>query len=193
MHPRIVSALQAQLDARDPAARRVGWKIARGIAEVEELIGREPVIGNLTSATQLDSGDVYHGEGPLHADCEVAIEVGGGLAVGLELVDLRRPPEGMVAANVTHRAFVLGPSRPSGRLGEAALIVDGEVRARARAEVDVEATLSAVSRWLEAVGEKLLPGDRILAGSIVQIPLAPGDCVAAEIEGLGRVEAVIAP
>jgi hypothetical protein len=59
VNPRVVAALRAQLRTRDPGARRVGWKIARGIAEVEELIGAEPVIGNLTSATQLESGATY--------------------------------------------------------------------------------------------------------------------------------------
>jgi hypothetical protein len=63
VHPRIVAALPRQLRARDPDARRVGWKIADGLGEVEELIGPEPVIGNLTSATHLPAGAVYRGGG----------------------------------------------------------------------------------------------------------------------------------
>jgi 2-keto-4-pentenoate hydratase len=200
VNPRIVAALRAQLRARDPGARRVGWKIALGIAEIEELVGPEPVIGSLTTATQLEPGATYRGGGPLHADAEVVIEVGSGgrvvgLGVGLELVDLRRPAGGMeaiVAANVLHRAFVLGPSRHGARAGEGALILDGEVRARAAAVIDADATVRAVARLLDAVGERPEPGDRVLAGSVVQIPVAPGDRVAAAIEGLGRVEAVIA-
>jgi hypothetical protein len=89
VHPRIVAALRDQLRARDPAAGRVGWKIALGIPEVEELIGSEPVIGSLTTASRLEDGGTYRGCGPLHADAEVVIEAGtGDLAVGLELVDL---------------------------------------------------------------------------------------------------------
>jgi len=46
LHPRIAAATRAQLDARrvllDAGAGHVGWKIALGIAEVEELIGTEP-------------------------------------------------------------------------------------------------------------------------------------------------------
>jgi 2-keto-4-pentenoate hydratase len=194
--PRIVAALGAQLRARYPGARRVGWKIALGIAEIEELIGPAPVIGNLTSATQLEDGATYRGGGPLHADAEVVIEAGtGGLGVGLELVDLTRPPggaEAIVAANVLHRAFVLGASRPGAVPGEGALIVNGEVRARAPAVVDVDGTLRAVARWLAAVGEELRPGDRVFAGSVVQVPVAPGDRVAAAISGLGRVEVAVA-
>jgi 2-keto-4-pentenoate hydratase len=195
VHPRIVAALRAQLDARDPTAGRVGWKIALGIGEIEELIGQEPAIGNLTSATQLEDGETYRGGGPLHADAEVVIEVGGGLGVGLELVDLTRARgamEAVVAANVLHRAFVLGPSCAGVAPGEGALIVNGEVRAVAPAVVDVERTLHTVARWLDAVGEELRSGDRVFAGSVVQVPLAPGDRVVAEIAGLGRVSAVVA-
>ena len=189
MHPRIVAALRAQLEARDPGARRVGWKIARGLAAVEELIGDEPVIGNLTTASQLEDGALYRGPGPLHADAEVVIEAGtGALAAGLELVDLTTP---WVETNVTHRAFAIGPTRHDVRPGEAALIVNGEVRARAPAEVDVDGTLRAVARWLEAVGEELRSGDLVFAGSVVQVPLVSGDRVVAAIEGLGRVGAVV--
>jgi hypothetical protein len=185
VHPRIVAALRAQLAARDPVARRVGWKIALGLAEVEELIGTEPVIGNLTTATQLEDGAIYRGPGPLHADCEVVIEAGTrALAAGLEIVDLTRP---QIEANVTHRAFVCGPALHDRVPGEGALIVGGEVRARAPAVVDVERTLGAVSRWLEAVGEELRPSDLVFAGSVVQVPLSPGDRVVASIDGLGRV------
>ena len=196
MHPRIVAALRAQLRARDTGARRIGWKIALGIGEVEELIGSEPVIGNLTSATQLSDGAVYGGGGPLHADCEVVIEAGTGrLGVGLELVDLtqgRGQVEAVVAANVLHRGFVVGPMRADVEPGEGALIVGGEERARAPSAVDVDATLGAVARWLAAVGEELLPGDLLFAGSVVQAALAAGDRVVAEIDGLGRVSAVLA-
>lgn len=195
VHPRIAAALRAQLRSRDPSAGRVGWKLALDIAEIEELIGSEPAIGTLTTATQLEPDGIYHGPGPLHADAEVVIEVGAGariagLGVGLELVDLTRPPGGMeaiVAANVLHRAFVLGPSKRDGRPGEAMLIVDREVRDRAPAVVDPAATVAAVTRLLEAVDERLEPGDRIFAGSVVQVPLAAGDRVEAAIEGLGRV------
>jgi 2-keto-4-pentenoate hydratase len=193
VHPRLVAALRAQLDARDRGARRVGWKIALGIPEVEALIGAEPVIGTLTTATRLEDGAAYHGPGPLHADCEVVIEAGtGALAVGLELVDLTRPPggvEAIVAANVLHRAFVVGPFVEGVRPGEGALVVDGSVRARAPAEVDVDGTLRAVARWLHAVGERLEAGDLVFAGSVVQVPLDAGDRVAAQIDGLGRVGA----
>jgi 2-keto-4-pentenoate hydratase len=57
----------AALDARfahwraaiDAGARRVGWKIGLDIEPVQALIGSDPVIGYLTSATMIDSGQAY--------------------------------------------------------------------------------------------------------------------------------------
>jgi 2-keto-4-pentenoate hydratase len=45
---------------------------------------------------------------------------------------------------------------------------------------------------LEAAGERLQTGDRIITGSVVQVPVAPGDEVVAEIDGIGRVGLTIA-
>src|SRR5215208_2778634 len=133
--PRLVSALTEQLARRQAAfargARRVGWKLGMGDAE---RIGQGPVVGHLTSATRLEPGAVFvtSGDARLHADVEltavIARAVGaggdvaaaiGGWAVALELVDLGQggdDPEAIVAANVFHRAFALGPTRPSSDL-----------------------------------------------------------------------------
>jgi hypothetical protein len=60
---RVPRALQAQLRARraelDSAAARVGWKVDLHIAEVEEVMGPEPVFGYLTSATCLEPGGTF--------------------------------------------------------------------------------------------------------------------------------------
>jgi 2-keto-4-pentenoate hydratase len=50
-----------------------------------------------------------------------------------------------------------------------------------------------VARLLEPMGERLRPGDRIFAGSETQVAVAPGDEVAAEIDGLGRVAVSLEP
>ncbi|HEX2102912.1 MAG TPA: hypothetical protein VHF51_04635 [Solirubrobacteraceae bacterium] len=206
-HPDIVAATRAQLAARRAAleagARRVGWKIALGIAEVEELIGTERAIGHLTAATLLEPGGTYSSadDRELRAETEVAIEVGegeriAGLAVALELVDVARPPDGMagiVAANVFHRAVAFGPTRPGAGLAgaRARLLISGQLRDEGPARADPAATVRAAARLLGAVGERLEPGDRILAGSVCHVPAGPGDAVAAEIDRLGRVEARI--
>jgi 2-keto-4-pentenoate hydratase len=136
----------------------------------------------------------------LHADTEVAVELGSDvdpmcdaspaaaaidrLGVGLELVDLARPPsdlEGIVAANVLHRTVAFGPAvAPEGPLdAEARSVVNGHVRAGGRARSDYGETVQTVARLLGAVGERLRRGDRILAGSFTQVPVRPGDQVLA--------------
>jgi 2-keto-4-pentenoate hydratase len=200
----VVAALRSQLEERRrllrAGAERVGWKIALGIGEVEPRIGEQPVIGYLTSATQLTSGARHsaRGAGQLCVDAELAVEVGRdgaivGFAAALELVDLqqgRGSVESVLRANVLHRAFVLGPSHAE-RAGAAAVYVDGGLRAHGSVDFDVEERVAAVGYWLSAVGERLEPGDRIITGSIVQVPVAPGNEVAVDLSGLGRLEVSI--
>jgi 2-keto-4-pentenoate hydratase len=45
---------------------------------------------------------------------------------------------------------------------------------------------------LEAVGERLRPGDLLITGSVVQTAVRPGERVVADLGALGRVEATIA-
>jgi 2-keto-4-pentenoate hydratase len=161
----------------DAGAARVGWKLGYDFPEIEAVIGDEPVLGYLTSATLIEPGGTFDAAGAraLRWETEVAVEVAadggvGGLAVALELVDVARPPddlEGIVAGNVAHRGVVLGPTRqPSG---------------------DYSWVVGAASRILASLGERLEPGDRILSGSITHEPAAPGDEPEASIDGLGRV------
>jgi len=209
LHPTIEAGLAAQLAARraalDAGARRVGWKLAYGIEEIEALAGAEPVIGHLTSATLLEDGASYRGaraDRALRVETELAVEVGeggavAGLAVALEVVDVGRPPEGaqaLIAANVLHRAVAFAPTRRGARAapGPARLLVGREVREEAPVRGDPAAVVAATATLLEALGERLEPGDRILAGSSCHVPAAPGDHVLAEIAGLGSVAATIA-
>src|SRR3954452_14570917 len=76
---RLASALAVQLDAWRAAlaagSHRVGWKLGTGD---RERIGSGPVIGHLTSATQLAPESSYRSDEvtALHADAEVAVEMG---------------------------------------------------------------------------------------------------------------------
>lgn len=219
VHPRLLAALEVQLQRRravlEQGGRHVGWKIGGDIPEVEEVTGGAPAIGYLTSASWLPDGAVYRADpgAALHADTEVVIELGrdvaafdaagaaaaiAGVAVGLELVDLARPPgglEGVVAGNVFHRAFALGPTTPVPLPlhAEARSIVNGRVRETGRARGDLVETVRTVARLLEAAGERLRRGDRILSGSVTQVAVAPGDDVRAEIRGLGSVNLTVGP
>jgi 2-keto-4-pentenoate hydratase len=194
-------------------AERVGWKLGVGSSE---QIGGQWAIGNPTSATQLESGAEYHGEDDvaLHADAEVALEVGrrvapdadredalaavAGYGTALELVDLEgasHNPEKIVADNVFHRAFALSPldhALPSdGVRGK--LLVNGAVRASGPAEQDLGELVRWVAIALEAVGERLLAGDRLITGSVVQVPVATRDVVVADLGALGCVRLAVAP
>lgn len=207
---RLTAALAVQLAAwrakLAAGADRIGWKL--GIGE-RERIGPGPVIGHLTSSTLLEAGAVYRAEGvtALHADAEVALRLGSdvdpeadrrragdaidGFGAALELVDLGAPPDdphSIVAENVFHRAFSLGPldrSPPAGGV-EGRLIVNGAVRASATASPDFVELVRSVAALLGAVGEQLQAGDRLITGSVVQAPIEPGDEVIADLGPLGR-------
>jgi hypothetical protein len=196
--PRLVAALRRQLDARPVDATRIGWKYGSGDGE---RIGGEIAVGHLTSATVLEDGATYRGGGSdLHADVELAVEIGedGGIAryaAALELVDLAGDdsPEDVVARNVWHRGVAFGPFRDSlPRELEGALLVNGERRESGPAPTDVAERLAAVSRALGAVGERLEPGDRVITGLIVNTPVASGDEIVAELGALGRVSLRVA-
>jgi 2-keto-4-pentenoate hydratase len=203
--------------ALDTGATRIGWKIGLNIPEAQKPLGiEEPVIGYLTSATVVEPGGEYSAAGAssLRAEPEVALEMGrdveagadedtareaiAGLAVALELVDVTRPAddgiEAILATNVFHRAVVLGASRPA-LPGEAAGVIEvnGEQRGAADVPSDFADVVLLTARLLGEAGERLERGDRIIAGSLTpQVPLAVGDEVGVEIEGLGRVETRIA-
>jgi 2-keto-4-pentenoate hydratase len=197
--PRLVAALEAQLRRRE--GDRVGWKL--GIGD-RERIGDEIAVGHLTSATRLESGRAYapaYGE-LLHADAEVAVEIGPdgeivGYGAALELVDLRSPPdtpEDVIAANVFHRAVAFAPTRPAlpPEGVEGRLVVNAEIVAAGPSASDLADKVRAAGRILVSVGERLEAGDLIITGSIVQVPVAPGDDVEADLGPLGRVRLRIA-
>ena len=216
---RVQRALEAQLRARraalDAGAERVGWKVGLHIAEVEEVMGGEPIFGYLTSATRLESGGVFRARGvrALRAEAEVAVELGrdvrpndgpeviqaaiGGLAPALELVDVEPPASGfesVVADNVYHRAFVLGPTRkvtPGTRLSST-LRVNGEIRDSGATSEQFSAKLAIVARQLGEVDEWLRAGERVITGSLTHVPVGAGDEVEIAIEPLGSLMVEIA-
>jgi len=203
-----LSFWRALLDAGN---KRVGWKLGMG---ERERIGPGPVIGHLTTATQLQPGSIYRPDGAaLHADAEVALELAhdvepdadrdaaeaaiAGYGVGLELVDLGPMPggaEGIVAGNVFHRAFALGRLQPDwpDHPPMARLVVGAQVRASALADEDYAELVRSVGAILGAMGERLKAGDHLITGSVVEVPRARGENVVADIGKLGEVGLEIA-
>jgi 2-keto-4-pentenoate hydratase len=219
LHPRVQAGLVKQHErwraTLDSGARRIGWKIGHAIGEVEALMGTQPVVGYLTSATRLSSGAGYRARavGALRAEVELALRIGrvvdagdvlsrareavDALAVALELVDVGHPRgevEPVLEANVFHRAFAIGPPCPvmSAVQRRARLAVNGEVRGVSPVSEDYAETVRAAAGVLAAVGEALEPNDWLIAGSLVHVPVGPGDRISADIEGLGRLETAIA-
>ena len=209
--PRLASALAAQLRAWRASlaggAQRVGWKLGMGD---RERIGAGPVIGHLTTATLLPAGATFRTAGitALHADAEVALELArdvgadadsdaaraaiGGYGAALELVDLgpvAGGPEGIVATNVFHRAVAFAPmsctQMPARATGQ--LVVGGAVRDSAPARADYGELVRSVAVILGHAGERLRAGDRLITGSVVQVPVAAGDEVVADLGPLGSV------
>jgi 2-keto-4-pentenoate hydratase len=119
----------------------------------------------------------------------------GGVArmgVALEVVDFDRPLEDLedvIAHNVFHRAVALGELGPVvPDPGEAIFTINGEERARV-AEFEPPAdTLAFVAGFLERCGQRLAPGDLVIAGALAPAaPVAHDDV--AELD-VGRVGAI---
>ncbi len=201
----------------DTGERSIGWKIGLNPPAAQEKAGVcAPVAGFLTEATVLASGGLYaigHGAN-VRVEPEVAVRLGADLAAdagagdgtaaiaslspALEVVDLDRDVseiEEVLAGNVFHRAVVFGDER------EGACSVAGvEMRVLRGSEAEAEGDtgeaagdlddlLLGVARFLDAHGAALRAGDRVICGSLVPpLEARPGEAIALELEGLGRVE-----
>ncbi len=213
--PRVMRGLEAQLRRwrvlLGGGAVRVGWKIGRHLG----LDGC--VLGHLTLATTIAPGDDHSlaGGTMVGVEPEVAIHVGRdvpagaaraeaaaaviGLGPALEIVDIDGPfddVERIVAGNVFHRGVLFGVTHPERAGGS----LDG-VTARWLRNGDVVETLDAaaaagdlpeivrfVADTLGACGERLLAGDRIIAGSLTRAAwVRPGDVTGVDLGPLGTL------
>ena len=208
MAPKLMAPTQVQLDVWRSAlaggAERVGWKIGLNTAAAQKEAGIDtPAIGFLTSATAVRYGAHLSLEGVTKPmiEPEVAIEVGEfgdavALAAAIEVVDVNAPfsdVERVVAGNIFHRAVLLGDFRPGYPPPRtAAVLVNGEDRERAPVEdFDADEVIAFVAGELTEVGESLLPGDKIIAGSLTPpVEIAPGDRVGVQLDNLGMIQLV---
>jgi 2-keto-4-pentenoate hydratase len=216
---RVVAGMRRQLRARrerlEAGAAPVGWKIGLNVESVQRRLGLDrSVVGHLTTAALVEAGDPHSLAGATNpgAEPEIAIEIGrdvvgdvapeaardaiAGLAPALEVVDVDRPfddVEAIVADNVFHRAVALGESAGSSLDGvEAVVVVNGAEAHKldaASAAGDLADVVMVIAGTLDACGERLAAGDRIIAGSLTPaVPVAPGDSVTLDLGRLGRLE-----
>ena len=120
-----------------------------------------------------------------------------GLGPALEVIDLDTPIddlERVMAANVFHRAVVLGPVTQGCRSVEG---LHGALPAERRAmsmqsrsqtaAMAPGAVMALVSGYLDAVGDSLQPGDVIIAGSLVTALPAAAGRFELQVDTLGSV------
>jgi len=187
----------------DSGAQRVGWKIGFNAPAIQEQLGLEhSAVGHLTTATLVGADGAHSLAGaknPL-AEPEIAIHVGpehtvAGLSPAIEVIDMDAIPGGpdevpaTIEHNIFHRAVAIGSGR-DGRPGEATFSIDGTVADTADASsVDLEATVALVAEILEAAGEQLEAGDRIIAGTLTRPkPVTPGGGAALDLGPLGSID-----
>jgi 2-keto-4-pentenoate hydratase len=212
--PQLVAALRRQHDVRaallETGATHVGWKIGDGD---RERVGGQAVIGYLTSATLYpDGGTVADSMEEPQADVEVAVELGAPVEpydddpeivaairlfrTALELCDIARPrgDDGplIVAENVFHNGVALGPASRTQPEGLASIHINGTLVETASVERDLVGLLRWTAVLLESVGERLSPGDVVITGGVLHVPITSGDQITASLGGLDPVSLVLA-
>jgi 2-keto-4-pentenoate hydratase len=188
----------------DAGAARVGWKIGFNAKGMQEHFGLDgPIVGYLTDSTLCAAGEpIAIGSWQKPAlEVEVAIRVSGdggvaALAPALELVDLDpalRDIEAILAGNIFHRGVVFGPELVGVDVRDLRVSVAGPHERLCTTGRLVEApgtTVDIVRAFLAAHGAELLPGDRIIAGSLIApLPLEPGDALEVAYGVLGALTA----
>jgi 2-keto-4-pentenoate hydratase len=99
----------------------------------------------------------------------------------VDLAPLSGEPESVVATNVFHRAVVFGDTPiPISTTASVTGSVNGTPRERAAWPDDIFGGIADAVAVLTEVGQPLRAGDRIITGSIVQVPVGVGAHVQVE-------------
>ncbi|HEY7455039.1 MAG TPA: fumarylacetoacetate hydrolase family protein [Thermoleophilaceae bacterium] len=180
-------------------AEPIGWKVGFNVPDVQRKLGIDaPLAGFLTTDSLIEgSWDDY----PVIVESEVAVEIGPDgrtIAALLPALELADPPdlelgvEQILAGNIFHRAVAFGPRVETEAPGGARIIVNGEVQHELLPQetaANLTAMVEAVAARLDAAGEELSPGDRIITGVLAPPHEASeGDTVRLELDALGSVE-----
>jgi len=176
-------------------AEPLGWKVGFNVPEIQRKLGIDgPLAGFLTTDSLIEGEwDEY----PVVIESEVAVEIGddgrsiAALLPALEIVD---PPEldleieQILSGNIFHRAVAFGPRVETTEPGPGRILVNGEEQHSVKSE-GLDQMVAAVAARLEAAGEELRPGDRIITGVLAPPHEASeGDTVRLELDEVGNVE-----
>ena len=197
--------------------RPLGWKLGFGAPAAAAQLGIDrPLVGFLTDRGLLPDGatvDVGSWTKPI-LEAEIAVHLAHdvepgasreavaaairGLSAAIELADLHPPPDdvrAILAGNIYHRHFVLGPVDETRRSAEAIggrVLREGEEIASTDDPQALTGELLEVMRLtgelLEACGERLRAGEVVITGSVVApVPVAPGQRLTVELGPLGSL------
>jgi 2-keto-4-pentenoate hydratase len=176
-------------------AEPIGWKVGFNVAEIQQKLGIDaPLAGFLTTDSLIEGEwDEY----PVVVESEVAVEIGDdgrSIVALLPALEIADPPdldieiEQILAGNIFHRAVAFGPRVETTEPGSGRILVNGEEQHSVKPE-GVEQMVEAVAARLEAAGEELRAGERIITGVLAPPHEAQeGDTVRLELDALGSVE-----
>jgi 2-keto-4-pentenoate hydratase len=176
-------------------AEPIGWKVGFNVAEIQQKLGIDaPLAGFLTTDSLIEGEwDEY----PVVVESEVAVEIGDdgrSIVALLPALEIADPPdldieiEQILAGNIFHRAVAFGPRVETTEPGSGRILVNGEEQHSVKPE-GVEQMVEAVAARLEAAGEGLRAGERIITGVLAPPHEAQeGDTVRLELDALGSVE-----
>ena len=185
------------------SAEPIGWKVGFNISAAQQKLGIDgPLAGFLSSDGLFEDGaEVSLDDGPLVVESEVAVELGEdarsivALLPALEITDppdLDQDVETILAGNIFHRAVAFGPRVETDAPGAGRILVNGETEhemAPGETGAHLEEMVAAVASRLNAAGEQLRPGERIITGILAPPHIArSGDRVRLELDQLGGVE-----
>jgi 2-keto-4-pentenoate hydratase len=176
-------------------AQPIGWKVGFNVPDIQRKLGIDaPLAGFLTTDSLIeDEWDEY----PVVVESEVAVEIGDdgrSIVALLPALEIADPPdldieiEQILAGNIFHRAVAFGPRVETTEAGSGRILVNGEEQHSVKSE-GLEQMVEAVAARLEAGGEELRAGDRVITGVLAPPHEArEGDTVRLELDGLGSVE-----
>jgi 2-keto-4-pentenoate hydratase len=176
-------------------AEPIGWKVGFNVPEIQRKLGIDaPLAGFLTTDGLIDGEwDEY----PVVVESEVAVEIGDdgrSIVALLPALELADPPdldleiEQILAGNIFHRAVAFGPRVETTEPGAGRILVNGDEQHSVQPE-GLEQMVDAVAARLEAAGEELRAGERIITGVLAPpYEAQEGDTVRLELDALGSVE-----